>query len=103
MMSTTVDCWIGLNDLSTEGTFVWEEDGSSPVYTNWYSVNPTGASANAQAVQDCVLKKAKQSGMWDDVGCNKLKNFACSMAADYYCGPTTTAFAADTTITTSTP
>jgi len=76
LMSTTVDCYIGLNDLATEGKFVWTEDGTEPTFTNWYGTNP-----RTHTVQNCVVKKSKQSGKWDDVGCNKSINYACSMPA----------------------
>lgn len=33
------DAWIGLNDYSTEGTFVWA-DGTPVGYTNWSSGEP---------------------------------------------------------------
>ena len=81
LMTSGLDCWIGLDDKAAEGTFVWTEDGSTPVYTNWYPNNPS-----PHTVQNCVKKKFLGSsnvnnGKWDDVGCGKLLNYACSMAA----------------------
>ena len=74
------DCWIGLNDLETDESFRWLENGSTPSYTNWYGANPA-----VSTVQNCVKKKASQDGTWDDVGCFKTLNYACSMAAVNSC------------------
>ena len=94
-MTSGVDCWIGLDDKVTDGTFVWTGDGSAPAYTNWYGTNP-----NPHAVQNCVKKRGAltnadgssnvNNGKWDDVGCGKLLNYACSMAAIDSCASTTT-------------
>jgi len=90
LMSGSVDCWIGLNDAAVDQSFVWTEDSSAlGSYTNWYGSNPA-----AHATQNCVKKKANQNGQWDDVGCGKTLNYACSMVAS--CGVTTTAFATTT-------
>ena len=44
-------CWIGANDLETEGTFVWS-DGTELDYTNWYPGQPNNVpSVNANNVQ----------------------------------------------------
>ena len=80
-MTNGLDCWIGLDDKATDGTFVWNEDGSTPTYTNWYGSNPV-----LHAVQNCVKKKLLTSGnvnqgKWDDVGCGKELDYACSMPA----------------------
>jgi len=38
---STKSVWIGLNDLETDGTFVWV-DGAPTSYTNWSSDEPNG-------------------------------------------------------------
>ena len=79
-MSSSVDCWIGLNDKTTDTVFLWLEDSSPPTYSNWYGSNP-----GLSTVQNCVKKKSAQNGQWDDVGCGKSINYACSMAAVQSC------------------
>ena len=65
-------CWIGLNDLNTEQTFVWA-DGSSNSYRNWDPGQPDNAGSN----QDCTLMWTL--GYWDDNSCSVTKG--C-----YFCG-----------------
>merc|ERR1719430_816016 len=81
------NCYIGLNDISAEGSFVWQVDGSALEtysYTNWYANNPT-----FNTVQNCVMKKASQNGQWDDVGCSKTTyTYVCRMEAEETCGTT---------------
>ena len=33
------DCWIGINDIDNEGTFIWA-DGTEVTYTGWNSGEP---------------------------------------------------------------
>ena len=61
--------WIGLNDLTAEGTFVWS-DGTSVVYTNWKSGEPNDAGNN----EDCgELTGAK----WIDAPCDRTQSAIC--------------------------
>ena len=80
LMTNSLDCWIGLNDIASDGSMVWTEDGSSAAFTNWYGNNPATST-----VQNCVKKKLTQEGKWDDVGCGKELDYACSMAATDSC------------------
>ena len=50
--------WIGLNDVTTEGTFVWTS-GEAVSYTNWASGQPNNSS-NSDAVY------IYEGGLWDD-------------------------------------
>ena len=43
------DCWIGLNDISSEGTYVWV-DGSDSTYREWYTNQPNSATSYFDAV-----------------------------------------------------
>jgi hypothetical protein len=42
--------WIGLNDISQEGQFIWEADGSILTFSNWNPPNP-----NNDGNEDCVV------------------------------------------------
>ena len=44
-------CWIGINDLSSEGTYVWI-DGSDSTYRHW---NPGEPHANSYSIYDAVF------------------------------------------------
>ena len=65
-------CWIGLNDIDTEGTFTWA-DGSNSTYRRWYSGQPNNYGGN----QDCV--ETYSGEYWNDAGCTV--NQDC-----YFCG-----------------
>ncbi|XP_037069239.1 lectin BRA-3-like [Pollicipes pollicipes] len=67
--------WIGLNDLDSEGHFVWS-DGSQLSYANWQDGQP-----NNFLDQDCVNIVEDNSGQWDDNHCVEKKDFVCKMPA----------------------
>ena len=67
----TVDCWIGLNDIDTEGMFVWA-DGSSSSYRNWGPGQPDNSNE-----EDCVHLRADT--LWNDLPCGSTRS--C-----HYCG-----------------
>jgi hypothetical protein len=56
--------FIGYNDITTEGNFVWS-DGSSSTYTNWDIGEPTGSSN-----EDVVRMVSGTSPVWADVDAN---------------------------------
>jgi hypothetical protein len=68
----TTDRWIGLNDLTTEGTFQWPT-GEGVSYTNW----PVGEPANTGA-NDCV--KMVSSGTWAVTTCAASLPAVCEIA-----------------------
>ena len=53
--------WIGLNDRSVEGTFVWS-NGEAVTYTNW-----TAGEPNNSGNEDCA--HIWSSGTWNDIPC----------------------------------
>ena len=64
--------WIGYNDEQSEDHFTWT-DGSSTVFTRWYSGEPN----NDGTGQNCVIYY--RSGKWNDRGCSALYRFMCKM------------------------
>ncbi|XP_074836497.1 uncharacterized protein LOC142003438 [Carettochelys insculpta] len=63
--------WIGLNDLSKEGTFTWVDD-SSVSYSNWNQGEPN----NVGSGEDCVMMY--KDGKWNDAQCaNNVDGWIC--------------------------
>ena len=56
--------WIGLNDMSREGGFIWS-DGSAVAYVNWDDGEP-----NNSGEEDCGLILAGKGGVWNDAKCD---------------------------------
>ncbi|CAM9954790.1 unnamed protein product, partial [Heterosigma akashiwo] len=63
--------WIGLNDESTEGTYVWADGTSSADYTNWNSGEPNDWGDS----EDCV--EITSSGGWNDQSCSTTQGYVC--------------------------
>ncbi|XP_078354451.1 uncharacterized protein LOC144639065 [Oculina patagonica] len=63
--------WIGLNDVTTEGTYRWP-DGSHVTYTKWSYNLPD----DQNGYQDCV-RMTFDEGAWDDTSCEKQLPFVC--------------------------
>ncbi|XP_020611779.1 C-type lectin BPL-like [Orbicella faveolata] len=63
--------WIGLNDVTSEGTFSWP-DGTHVTYTKWAS----SLSHNQNDNHDCV-RMTVDRGAWDDTSCGKVLPFVC--------------------------
>ena len=65
----TGEFWIGLNDLATEGSFVWASTGEPAVIANWVEGQP-----NNWLNQDCVMVDGNQ---WVDDPCTNTGHFVC--------------------------
>ncbi|MBN2495416.1 MAG: hypothetical protein JXR96_12550, partial [Deltaproteobacteria bacterium] len=68
---STGDFWIGYNDRSSEGTWVWD-DGSTSSYHPWSTGEPNGADA-----ENCAMVQG--DGHWNDMSCNYDRAFVCEM------------------------
>ena len=62
--------WIGLNDITSEGTFVWD-DGSTSTYTRW------SGGPNNQNNEDCVHFNCCGGTGWNDMTCDMAMSFVC--------------------------
>ncbi len=73
------DPWFGLNDLATEGTYVWA-DGSNNTYRNWNTLQPDNANN-----EDCVSYVAATSSRWYDYNCSLSRGFLCAKCLNGLC------------------
>ena len=65
-------CWIGINDIDNEGTFIWA-DGTEVTYTGW----PIGEPNNS-GNEDCTHMYT--TGYWNDRACtyDQITCYFCS-------------------------
>ncbi|MFT5685135.1 MAG: hypothetical protein ACI8RZ_006084 [Myxococcota bacterium] len=68
---STSKWWMGLNDISSEGTWVW--DGGSSSYTNWASGEPNNSGSN----EDCGQLNRYTDGTWNDEPCSSAFYYIC--------------------------
>jgi len=71
--------WIGLNDITEEGTYQWVNGDTPTVLTSdnvWQSNQPNSANVD---IQDCIKLKINVAhfGLWDDTKCENLFPYAC--------------------------
>ncbi len=66
------DVWIGLNDVSKEGSMVWS-DGSTSNFTNFNIGQPD----NAGGGEHCAQYWNNKNGAWNDAGCNVAIRSLC--------------------------
>jgi cysteine-rich repeat protein len=71
---TSAVSWTGLNDVASEGNFVWEADNSAlGAFTNW----ETGQPNNSPAGSNCVAMLNNGGGTWDDLVCTNTNAYVC--------------------------
>ncbi|MDC3957094.1 hypothetical protein KEG38_24745 [Polyangium jinanense] len=63
--------WLGLTDIATEGTFVWES-GEPLAYTHWGQDQPDDYNAS----EDCV-EMYHVTGEWNDDNCTYEYHYVC--------------------------
>ncbi|MBN2499054.1 MAG: hypothetical protein JXR96_30975, partial [Deltaproteobacteria bacterium] len=66
------DFWIGYNDRDAEGTWVWEEDGSTSSYHPWSPGEPNGHEN-----ENCA--EVRGDGRWNDLRCTDDRAFVCEL------------------------
>jgi hypothetical protein len=71
------DVWIGGNDISTEGTWVWLNGEAFGGYTNWRMGEPNNSDANDPAGEDCMIIEGDNGGLWDDRSCLREYGYIC--------------------------
>jgi len=75
--------WIGLNDRSTEGSFVWE-DGATVGYTNWGLLQPDDGLALLPS-EDCAAISIPVVGLltsWSDEECGSSFDYLCEASCE---------------------
>jgi hypothetical protein len=68
------DTWIGMYDITSEGTFQWT-DGSSSTFTNWAANQPDDATGGFNCVE------TYGDGTWNDQDCSAGFTGICKYAA----------------------
>lgn len=71
----SVNYWMGMNDKVSEGTFVYESDGASLVYTNWHVSMPDDGLFGGE---DCV-QYALAYSPWNDIPCAAVMAYICQI------------------------
>lgn len=62
---TVVGSWMGMNDIASEGNFVWVT-GEPFVYMNWRGVEPNNSGGN----ENCGAHSAAATlWQWNDLDC----------------------------------
>jgi hypothetical protein len=69
---STAPWWIGYNDRSSEGTWVWQS-GESATYTRWQSGQPDNWGN-----EDCAeINRWHPTPTWNDIGCSRRLRYVC--------------------------
>jgi hypothetical protein len=63
-------CWIGLDDIATEGSWVWK-DGTTLDYENWADGEPSGGNENCAAFW--------HQPKWNDDNCENSNCYTCGL------------------------
>jgi len=77
----TANTWIGADDLTTEGTFLWG-DTSAVTFANWHVNEPNSGGTGATYQEDCVIiAGARVDKQWDDRPCDATEVATSGMFA----------------------
>lgn len=65
--------WIGVNDILSEGKFVYDSNNEAVKFSNWSPSQPD----NARGVEDCGHMLHVTATGWNDAACTSSRRFLC--------------------------
>jgi cysteine-rich repeat protein len=77
VIDPTGGTWIGLSDISVEGTFVWA-NGEPFSYTSWNGGEPNNFGGGEDCVES-IEEDPSQTDDWNDLGCNNTRPYLCEL------------------------
>ncbi|XP_062559297.1 lectin subunit alpha-like [Armigeres subalbatus] len=69
--------WIGANDISKEGTFIWHATGQPVKYSDWSAKNPDNDRGRENCVEIAFKDYTQWKWAWNDNKCDAVLNFVC--------------------------
>ena len=70
-----INHWMGGNDLSKEGQWVWQQSNKPLTYTNWLAGEPS----NLHGGEDCLMY-FRALGSWNDARCINVHLYICEIS-----------------------
>ena len=80
--------WIGLNDINSEGSFVWLSTSQSEALDFWVTDQPDGA---VDSSEDCVAMHEDDDFEFSDWDCSEMKYYICERGCDDWEEPSSSA------------
>ncbi|EAT48420.1 AAEL000535-PA [Aedes aegypti] len=77
--------WIGANDISMEGKFIWHATGQPVNYTNW-ALNMPDDLQDEDCVEIAYQEYTQWTWKWNDNTCDFMYNFVCESDFLSRCG-----------------
>ena len=76
--ATSDDFWLGINDLATQGQYVYASDGQEVVDGMWLSGQPSSSSERCAGYLNLLTQYDSNAG-WFDRPCNDYKFSICQV------------------------
>ncbi|XP_051814605.1 CD209 antigen-like protein C [Acanthochromis polyacanthus] len=74
---TNKPTWIGLNDIQTEGTWMWV-DGTPLTQSYWSTNQPdNGGGSDQWGEEDCATIRNSENTLWNDLPCTSYLQWIC--------------------------